>query len=405
MKMNLYALCSVLISAVLFHACVCGEQNYYIRRFIVVQPETGLGSRISGVVSAGFFAYVTNRVLVIDWQSNQEHTSNFPELFMNKDKKNMSAVIFDTKDFYDSTVPSNANECVLDLTIRNRFVDFWGIINYDIWSRLDAQCDIIRLVTDELFLEIVQKSQMAQQKIEQISQIKYLYGHFLNKTLVPSTNVKLKINHFLKTTTHRAKWMSIHSRAALDPTGDLTKKAINCGLQMMQSKIIRYIFFSSESKRLYDMAEEMIPPMNLLAVEKRFDNDTDVADMNARNLHQEHSITALEDWYLMGEADYCTAATLKSEYSTTSLMRTPCKYVNIEESCTKVPDPNILRHKPKNMLTLDPKAASAVNVELFYNKVKKSRVGIKYDKVTMTTKQFLDWYWIRAPTSYVWGET
>ena len=409
--MNISTLYSALFSVALalFHAHVCGEQNYYIRRFIVVQPETGLGCRISGVVSTGFLAYVTNRVLVIDWHSSQEHSSNFAELFMNKDKKNMSAVIYDTRDFYDSTVPPNANECLLDLTAKNRFIDFWGLINSEIWSKLDAQCDIIRLITDELFLDIVQKTEMGKQKKEEISQIRYLYGHFLNKTLVPSTNLKLKINHFLKTTTHRAKWMSIHSRGALDPTGELTKRAINCALQMLQIKAIRYIFFSSESKRLYDMAEAMIPPLNFLAVEKRFENGTAVADLDSHIVHQdhrlvEHWLTALEDWYLIGEADYCTTATSKSEYSTTALMRTGCKYVNVDESCMKVPDPNILRHKPKNMLTLDPKAANAVNVEAFYRQVKKSRIGIKYDKVTMTTKQFIDWYWIRAPTSYVMGE-
>lgn len=45
----------------------------YVRKFIVVEPEAGLGRRIGGVVSTAYLAYAMDRVLVIDWKQSNEY--------------------------------------------------------------------------------------------------------------------------------------------------------------------------------------------------------------------------------------------------------------------------------------------------------------------------------------------
>ena len=121
MKVNRSLLLTFTYVLVLLLTLTAEEQNYYIRRFIVVQPEGGLGCRISGVVSAGFLSYLTSRVLVIDWQSStrlegREGGPRFKDMFFAHDYSNRSAVIYDPyNSFYDPTLPPNANECLLGL--------------------------------------------------------------------------------------------------------------------------------------------------------------------------------------------------------------------------------------------------------------------------------------------------
>ena len=256
------------------------------------------------------------------------------------------------------------------MTVNNNYAGFWGLINEGIFKRLDAECDIIRLITDELFMEIVEKSSMGQKRLKDVSDIKFPYGHFMNKTLAPSVPLRHKIAHFVKESTHRARWISISARGALDPSGIFTKKAIECALKMVDLRLVTYIFFASESKRLYDMVEVLVPAQTLITVEKKYANDS-LGDLLDTADHGEHWFTALEDWFLVGEAglsshethytlcllivfsilktpfiDYCATSTPKSEYSTTSAMRTGCRYIRMDDNdCSKPPDPNVLHPK------------------------------------------------------------
>jgi len=51
---------------------VSKKPGSFVRKFVVVQPERGLGNRISGIISTSFLAYMMDRVLVLDWQTTGE---------------------------------------------------------------------------------------------------------------------------------------------------------------------------------------------------------------------------------------------------------------------------------------------------------------------------------------------
>jgi len=45
----------------------------FVRKFLIVETDMGLGNRISGIISCGFLAYLMDRVLILDWKSTPEH--------------------------------------------------------------------------------------------------------------------------------------------------------------------------------------------------------------------------------------------------------------------------------------------------------------------------------------------
>ena len=48
-------------------------ENALVRKFIVIESEGGLGSRISSLISCAYLAYLMDRVLVIDWKVSEDH--------------------------------------------------------------------------------------------------------------------------------------------------------------------------------------------------------------------------------------------------------------------------------------------------------------------------------------------
>lgn len=309
-------------------------------------------------------------------------------------RESAQTIIYGLSSAIDDTLPKNVNECTLDLTERNSFIDFWAIVDKDIYLKLDTECDVIKIRTNELFLDLIEKSAFAPILLPVANRkFKYPFGQILNRVLQPSILLKHKLTHLVKTFFGRP-WMSIHSRGKLDPDGKLTVRAIDCANHLLKKGEIEFIFFSSESERLTDIVEENIKPLSAyISIEKKFEN----VSITSHTQFVEHGTTALEEWYLMGEATYCTTVTPKSMFSSTALMRTGCKYIPSTlhaGNCTV--EHQIFHVKPKNMLVFEqPKDGknNSINVDKFWQVIPQKKVAINFAPVLKTTVKEIRKFW------------
>jgi hypothetical protein len=282
------------------------------------------------------------------------------------------------------------------LTERNSFVHFWALVDKEVYIKLDAECDVIKLKTNQLFIDVIEKSLFSSVLLPSASRkFKYPFGQILNRVLQPNVALKHKLTHLVKTTFGRP-WLSIHSRGNLDPTGKLTQRAIECANHLLKSGEIYYVFFASESERLSGMVEDMtVPSRAYISIEKRFENASisSISDLQ----YVEHGTTALEEWYFMGEATYCTTVTPKSTFSTTAMMRTSCKYIPfIHEGGNCSVQHEIFHVKPKNMLVFEqPKGAknSSINIDKFWDVIPKKSISINFAPVIKTKVSDIRVFW------------
>ena len=132
-------------------------------------------------------------------------------------------------------------------------------------------------------------------------------------------------------------------------------------------------------------------------------NDSDVTNLE-HMIEREHWVenaeTSLEDWYLLGEADFCMTSTPHSLFSTTAMMRTGCLFIpyQLGGNCTDDIDRGVNSRfkKPKNMLVLDVKSMqeNKVDVKQFWSSVKRTQVPIKFEAVHETSIASLRTFWL-----------
>ena len=376
----------------------------FVRKFLVVEPEGGLGTRIAGIISSAFLAFVMDRVLVIDWKSTQNFPSTFNDLFHLVDASSPSSnnVLYGESSVYDRTLPPNVQECTFDLSSKTNFFDFWVLVEKELYVMMDAECAVIRIRTNQLFLELVEQSVYGK-KVLELSKIKYPYGHILRKILRPSKDIRNKILHFSKTSTTDGKWLSVHSRGVLDTSSKNTISSIDCANHLLAEKKINRLFFSSDSSRISELFVNRVAPYALITLERKYMNDTDVTNLE-HMMEREHWIenaeTSLEDWYLLGEADFCMTSTPHSLFSTTAMMRTGCLFIpyQLGGNCTDDIDRGVNSRfkKPKNMLVLDVKSMqeNKVDVKQFWSSVKRTQVPIKFEAVHETSIASLRTFWL-----------
>jgi hypothetical protein len=361
----------------------------FVRKFIVLEPIHGIGARLSASISTGFLAFG-------DFFSKVEQPLQ------------KSSVIYDPNEVFDSTIPANVWECVFDFTDNDNFIDFWALIDVNIFLKMDADCDVIRIKSNQLFLQIAEDSEYSKLSMSNTTRrLKYPFGHILRKILRPNKEIKNKINHLMLSQDLRGRWISIQIRGFLDSSLAQTELAIDCANHLLAEKTISRIFFSTESQRISDLFENRVAPIHLITLNRRYVNDTDVTTTTRhRDAHSGiifNGQTSLEDWYLIGEAPYCTTSTPTSLFSTTAMMRTSCQYIpySLGSNCTFDVDPRkspVLYKKPTNLLKIGtPKPGEAsIDNTAFWKKIGRKQVAVRFDHILETTVGSLRDFWLSA---------
>jgi hypothetical protein len=109
------------------------------------------------------------------------------------------------------------------------------------------------------------------------------------------------------------------------------ERAFKCANKLLKEGMIAYVFFAADSMNLVNMARKYISmPQRLIEIPdklqhyKRYEEGDNYDMRDSRGMH-----TAVLEWYLVGEADFCMSASIyTSTFSKTAVARGRCKYLH-----------------------------------------------------------------------------
>jgi hypothetical protein len=120
----------------------------------------------------------------------------------------------------------------------------------------------------------------------------------------------------------------------------LTRVGLECAKSLVDKKLVNKIFFSSDQRRMLNMAKSVLPAANFVA----YENKTMVlslremaalgmlANLTAPPKDPSYAIRnesdiAFFEWLLIGSGDYCITPTV-STFAMTSILRSECTYLD-----------------------------------------------------------------------------
>lgn len=372
-----------------------------------------------------------NRVLVIDWPIDRSCGQTFSDLFiesrqglfsksilytpgelyMNTNTNTSSVPMQQLYNVGDINVNINVNdnesvyqkivtECSLDFKlVDGTFRDFWAILNPRIYDDLNKQCTVIRVKSNVRFSQLIDKA-ITFDRPWLDSKLKLLgsdpFRRMMRKLFVPKPEIISKVD-VTKNLMKGHSWMSIHARGYYELYNE-TPRALACAKAMLEHKYITHIFFATETQRLLNLVEDAISNESLVILPKRMVNDTDGKLHDSFDIRNELE-TAVLEWYLIGEASYCSVASLRSTFSTTAVSRGYCHYIPHyygSECVHHVRDQEHGFKKPRTEFVLENinaenatlrvnVTASESQISQFWDSIEKYPVSIRLDWVKFTT--------------------
>jgi hypothetical protein len=171
-----------------------------------------------------------------------------------------------------------------------------------IFSRLDSDCDIIRILANVKFTSLISHvrvfdNQHMRGKLKLIGDDSFV--SIMRKLFFPKEVILERVRHL----THALgsdSWMSIHSRGFYEQSNE-TSRSLACARAMYEEKMISHVFMATETTRMLKLAKEYIPASVLFYVSKKLVDDTNGEHLDSYSIRDAMDI-AVAEWFLVGEA-------------------------------------------------------------------------------------------------------
>ena len=179
-------------------------------------------------------------------------------------------------------------------------------------TKLDKECDIIYAVSNQWFAPIFYPRKIEADTITVIERFPSPFKTFMKCLFVPNSDVLNDVSGLLEKF-QGIKWLSIHARGFFDG-GKGTSKTLECAKRLLEKDIVQQILFVTDSIQLEELARNTIAPKYLNTIEKQqippeiFKYNRTIEGHYIRDAME----TALAEWYLIGEADFCMSPTFWS---------------------------------------------------------------------------------------------
>lgn len=108
-----------------------------------------------------------------------------------------------------------------------------------------------------------------------------------------------------------------------------------CANSMLKHDLISKFFFATETVSQQQKVYNLIKPSSkLVYFGKKLVNDSNNEHMDSFSLRKDPMLMeiAVAEWYLIGEAYYCSIGCERSTFSTTAISRTDCTYLPYYEA-------------------------------------------------------------------------
>ena len=314
----------------------------------------GFGNKLISIASTSILATLMNRILELDWSTSRK----FEELFnFLPGGEPMQEVFRDANSTSANTFETVVSECTVKFTPINDYQHFWFLRHPQLFQKLDQSCDIIHIIGNAYWAPFLMDPTVFGEKAQAL---KSVFGedpyHSIAKCHMSPKPQYAQESQKIVTEMKNSggKWLSIHARAYYDYSGKASSKAFTCAKKLLETGVIKKVYFASESLKLIDMAKAFFQPFqNALYVSDKMvgaggggENMTNLD--NEANVDDQHVI----EWLTIGEADYCISPTFElSSFSNTGLFRGPCVFIPMKayKDCDLFVQNTTLQH-PKRLI-------------------------------------------------------
>ena len=270
------------------------------KKLIVDVNTSGMGNRIFAIISATVMAAYLNRELEVNWISSESCQASYSDLF---------AMGENVKRFVSTSQTLPQSECKLRLSQYKKFLHFWILIDDALLTKLNEECDIIYIISNQWFAPIFYPRKIDGQSLTILDKYPSPFKTFMKCLFVPNSNVLDDVGGLMEKF-QGVKWLSIHARGFFDG-GKGTTKTLECAKRLLEKNIIQQILFVTDSVQLEELARNTIAPQYLNSLEKMqipqnvFKYNRSIEGHYIRDAME----TALAEWFLIGEADFCMSPT------------------------------------------------------------------------------------------------
>merc|ERR1711871_418803 len=305
------------------------------KRIVVDVNRCGLGNRILAVFSSIMLAVLTNRVLEIVWEANKYCGSSYDELFTPREQNQwiMKPLVYNnSRLIYDNIRSEFACHIRLD---QSDWEHFYFLKDRELFDRMNTNCDVIFLITNQLFHDLLLDHTLFGEDADRLrGTFPFPFSNVSQIVFLPKPSISLQAELFYRQYLAGKKGLSIHSRGFYD-SGKGLKKVFHCVNKLVTEGVVDTIFFASESAKLNQYIYELAANGTNIVRYQKVEVQDQIGNVDSQSIRTDMS-SAMVEWFLLGEAQYCMSSTIqRSTFSLTAMLRGNCKYIPHEmgDSC------------------------------------------------------------------------
>lgn len=343
----------------------------YKKKVIIDVNTSGMGNRIFAIISGVALAMYLNRELEINWVNSESCQASYSDLFEISENVMQQGALEPVQ-----KVP--LTECKLRLSQHKKFYHFWVLVDDELLQKLDKECDIIYALSNQWFAPIFYTRKMLDRNQTLLQRHPHPFKSFMQCLFVPNSRILDDVAGLMERF-KGIRWLSVHARGFFDG-GKGTARTLQCAQRLIEKKVIQQVLFVTDSQELEALARRSIEPKYLSLVEKQT-VPPDIYKYNRTlegNYIRDAMETALAEWFMIGEADFCMSPTFfTSTFTRSAMSRGKCKFMNpFENDCGVYGE---LRTQPK-IIEVDHKIKSMVTLNASLNAEERKNIWMDVEK-------------------------
>ena len=184
------------------------------RKIILDVNKSGLGNRLLGLTSAAMLAVLLDRSLFLNWKNKPNCQAKFTDLFITDGNPQIHGAFFPVNTTEDIVPDAHEYldhyECHIVLENRDNFDHFHLLYDHWLFAKLDKECDVIHIQTNQYFAPLLFTLGVRGRKLEKMftsSPFNFFARcvYHLHQHIVSGANELL-------TKLEGSPWLSIHVR-------------------------------------------------------------------------------------------------------------------------------------------------------------------------------------------------
>lgn len=329
------------------------------KKIILFLDHGGLGNRMLATASIALLAVKMDRIFELRWVKDHSLQEDYAALFQTPPVPpypDLKPFLFWGEEPISKSKNINQRYCRLLFNAETDEKDelpyhhFNVLKDPELFHRINTVCDVITIDTNLWHGHLILGPQFGKGSQHMLATYQKPFHDMAKILFKPNAQVLKRayaVTDLMKNDKGGpVKWMSIQARELFTEewetkSGGQLGQAFACANKLLEEKTISYVFFAADSIPMRNAAKRLISDQKFLKTLDDTENlGKDIVSHsyskgendNYEIRHSHGVFTALTEWYIVGEADYCLSPSAEhSTFSKTAIARGNCMYLNFRE--------------------------------------------------------------------------